>query len=329
MQTKLVNVVSQKLGVKRAVIAIDDTGLPKKGNESVGVARQYCGALGKVANCQNIVTLEAVSANQIHFPIAAQLYLPKHWIEQPERLEKTGVPQAHQVFQEKWRIALQLLETATLPFAVECVVFDAGYGEIRPFLTELDQRNYTFVGQVPESHSYWPNDIEVTSEQQPTGRPRKYPEIADKTNKASSAKRWGEQVKQWRSIRLASGAVVQAARFRVREVMAQAYYRPGPERWLVIEKLEDGTIRYWVSNAPRSTSLKQLVLWGHRRWAIEQSYQQLKEELGLDHFEGRSWMGLNHHLVLCFMAYCFLLLKRSKKSLRLPCQQSDVCFSNH
>jgi SRSO17 transposase len=168
VQTKLVNLVSQKLGLKRAVLAIDDTGLPKKGTESVGVARQYCGALGKVANCQSIVTLEAVTANQIHFPIAAQLYLPKNWIEQPERLQKTGVPAAYWRFQEKWRIALQLLENTTLLFAVECVVFDAGYGEDRPFSTELDRRNYTFVGQVPESHSYWSEDIEVTIEQQPT-----------------------------------------------------------------------------------------------------------------------------------------------------------------
>lgn len=169
--------------------------------------------------------------------------------------------------------------------------------------------------------SYWSIDVETSNRKMRTGRPRQYPEIADKTQKADSAAKWGQQVQQWQTVRLASGAVVQAARFRVREVTTQAYFRPGAERWLVIEKLEDGTIRYWVSNASASTSLKQLLTWAHQRWTIEQSYQQLKEELGLDHFEGRSWTGLNHHIVLCFMAYCFLLLWRRtkrKSMLTLP-----------
>lgn len=321
LQKRLVKVVTQRFHIKQAVIVLDDTSFPKKGKASVGVAPQYCGALGKVANCQSVVTLEAVAAGEIHFPITAQLYLPKTWIEAPERLEKAGVPKTYQTFQEKWRIALHLLDTAALPFAVECVVFDAGYGEIRPFLVELDQHHYTFIGQVPESHSYWSIDIETTNRKMPTGRPRQYPEIADKTQKAKSATWWGQQVRHWQRVQLASGAVVQAARFRVREVISQAYYRPGAERWLVIEKLEDGTIRYWVSNASESTSLEQLLSWAHTRWAIEQSYQQLKEELGLDHFEGRSWRGLNHHIVLCFMAYCFLLLWRRAKrkaALTLP-----------
>ena len=318
---KLVKLMCQRFCLKRAVLALDDTTLPKKGSASVGVAPQYCGALGKIANCQSIVTLEAVVTQQIHFPIAAQLYLPKSWIEAPERLQKVEVPKQYQRFQEKWRIALHLLDTAELPFAIECVVFDAGYGEIRPFLVELDQRHYTFIGQVPESHSYWSMDVETTNRQMSIGRPRQYPAIADRTEKAKSATWWGKQIKQWQKVRLASGAVVQAARFRVREVISQAYYRPGAERWLVIEKLQDGTVRYWVSNASQATSLKQLLAWAHSRWAIEQSYQQLKEELGLDHFEGRSWRGLNHHIVLCFMAYCFLLLWRRAKrkaTLTLP-----------
>lgn len=321
VQQKLVKLVSKRFRIQQAVIALDDTSFPKKGTASVGVAPQYCGALGKVANCQSVVTLEAVAAGRIHFPIAAQLYLPKTWTEAPERLEKAGVPKDCHTFAEKWRIALHLLDTAQLPFAVECVVFDAGYGEIRPFLVELDQRDYIFMGQIPESHSYWSIDVETNNRQQRTGRPRQYPEIADKTQKANSAAKWGQQVQHWQTIRLASGAVVQAARFRVREVTTQAYFRPGAERWLVIEKLEDGTIRYWVSNASTSTALPQLLAWAHQRWTIEQAYQQLKEELGLDHFEGRSWRGLNHHLVLCFMAYCFLLLWRRtkrKSMLTLP-----------
>jgi len=150
------------------------------------------------------VTLEAVAAKGIHFPIAAQLYLPKNWIEAPERLQRTGVPKEYQTFQEKWRIALHLLDTAEFPFAVECVVFDAGYGEIRPFLVELDQHHYTFIAQIPESHSYCPLDMETTNRRMPAGRPRQHDAIADKTEKARSAARWGEQIKEWQRIQLAS-----------------------------------------------------------------------------------------------------------------------------
>jgi SRSO17 transposase len=100
---------------------------------------------------------------------------------------------------------------------------------------------------------------------------------------------------------------------RVREVTAQAYYRPGPERWLVMEKLADDHIKYYVSNLPENVPLQQLLNWAHQRWTVEQGYQQLKEELGLDHFEGRSWRELHHHMVLCFMAYCFLTLVKHKR----------------
>jgi SRSO17 transposase len=313
--------VSKRFHIQQAVVALDGTSFPKKGTASVGVAPQYYGALGKVANCQSVVTLEAFIAGRIHFPIAAQLYLPKAWTEPPERLEKARVSKDYQTFQEKWRIAMPLLDTAELPFEIECLVFDAGYGKIRAFLVELGSRHHTFIGQIPESHRYWSIDVETNNRKMRTGRPRQYPEIAYKTQKADSAAKWEQQVHQWRQVQLTSGAVVQAARFRVREVTTQAYFRPGAERWLVIEKLEDGTIRYWVSNASASTSLRQLVTWAHQRWTIEQSYQQLKEELGLAHFEGRSWPGLNHHLVLCFMAYCFLLLWRRtkrKSMLTLP-----------
>lgn len=316
VQRKLVDVVSKRHGLKKAILIVDDSSLPKKGEASVGVAPQYCGALGKVANCQNVVTLQAV-AGRLHFPVAARLYLPQRWTDDRARLEHAGVPERYRQFREKWRIALELIDETQAPFSTECVVFDAGYGEIRPFLTELDKRELTFVGQIPEHHSYWPIDVELNNKQQPTGRPRRFPAIANKNSKARSAKEWGNRLKEsakWKKVRLASGALVQAAAVRVREVAHQAYYRPGPERWLIVEQLADGTTRYFVSNASKSTSLRNLITWVHSRWCIEQGYQQLKEELGLDHFEGRSWQGLHHHIVLCFMAFCFLILwKRSKK----------------
>lgn len=99
----------------------------------------------------------------------------------------------------------------------------------------------------------------------------------------------------------------------VREVITQAFYRPGKERWLVIEKLSEDNYQYYISNASPETPLKQIVLWAHERYKVEQGYQQLKEELGLDHFEGRSWRGFHHHITLCFMAYAFLVLLKDKQ----------------
>ena len=104
---------------------------------------------------------------------------------------------------------------------------------------------------------------------------------------------------------------------RVFEVIAEAYYRPGPERWLVIEQLDNGDFKYFVSNASRKTSLRTLASWSHSRWKIDQGYQRLKEEIGLDHFEGRSWISLHHHLTLCFMAYAFLLILQHKNQKKM------------
>ena len=134
------------------------------------------------------------------------------------------------------------------------------------------------------------------------------------------AKQWREQVeregREWRKVKLPlqRPKTVEVVALRVREAVAQAWRRPGPERWLLIERQNDGAVKYYVSNAGRRASVRRMVRWAHERWKIEQGYQQLKEELGLDHFEGRSWRGLHHHLTLCFMAYCFLqTVKEGKK----------------
>jgi SRSO17 transposase len=229
------------------------------------------------------------------------------------------VPPTKWQFQEKWKLALELLDHFRAELPYEAIVTDAGYGEIRPFLHALDQRQQLFVAQIPESHCFWPATVVLEERGKLGGRPRRFPMIADPQAQPLSAKAWRQQAEagklRWQKITLAlqRKKMVVVAAVRVRETTTQAWRRPGPERWLLIERHRDGSYKYYLSNAPPHTSVKQMVGWAHHRWQIEQGYQQLKEELGLDHFEGRSWRGLHHHLTLCFLAYGFLQLLRQKK----------------
>ena len=155
------------------------------------------------------------------------------------------------------------------------------------------------------------------------GRPRRFEAVADKQAQPLSARQWRLQLEaslaKWQEVKLGlqKKKKVKVLGVRVRETVDQAWRRPGPQRWLLIEQRSDGSHRYWVSNAGVKTSIKQMILWGHQRWQVEQGYQQMKEELGLDHFEGRSWRGLHHHLTLCFMAYGFLRLVQARKKSRV------------
>jgi len=307
-------------------LVLDDTSLPKKGKFSVGVAPQYCGALGKIANCQSIVTWHYSEIGKEHFPIVGELFLPQLWTKNKKKLKAAKVPDDRFNFLKKWQLALRLLDNISKDnMSFEAVVFDAGYGEVREFLKELDLRCLHFVAQIPETHSFWPIDTPVNFTNNALGRQRKYPEVASKELKPLSAKRWLEKLVQenvrWKKIKLnlKSKKYSEVISVRVRETISQAFYRPGPERLLVIEKIGSGQYKYYVSNVSEDISVDQVVLWSHERWKVEQGYQQLKEELGLDHFEGRSWPGLHHHITLCFMAYGFLILlkheAKGKKNL--------------
>ena len=306
------------------VLVLDDTSLPKQGRHSVGVARQYCGALGKVANCQSLVTWHWTGAG-LHWPLAAQLYLPATWTEDATRMAAAGVPPKAQRFQEKWRIALDLLTEIKpqLP-AYAAIVFDAGYGVIQPLLTELEKRREPYVAQVPGNVAAWPATARATLVQPAVGRPRQHAVVRDPAVKPRTMVQWRDQLlaepARWASVKLprADGASVRAIAVRVQASQRAARWRqPGAARWLLIEQLSDDTFKYYLSNLPADTPLTDLVRLAHQRWAIEQGYQQLKEELGFDHFEGRSWRGLHHHLALCFLAFCFLTRLRSSKKTDL------------
>lgn len=303
----------QRFQMKSAIYVLDDTALPKKGNASVGVAHQYCGALGKLANCQSLVSLQAVGP-RAHFPLAARLYLPKSWTDEPNSMARAGVPVEHQIFKEKWRIALDLIDSASKDCHPEVLLADSGYGSNRVFLGELDRRKIKFIAQCRRENTFWDADMPVAAASSPSGgRPRRYAQAADGRRKPKAAHEWGKTLFATQEnvtkvkINHKKQVVVEVVAKRVFQAVARSTKpRVGPERWLIIERLSDGTFKYYVSSFPPTASLKKMVRLAHQRYKVEQGYQQLKEELGLDHFEGRSWRGLHHHIALCFMAYDFL-----------------------
>src|SRR5579871_690082 len=178
------------------VLVLDDTSLPKQGRHSVGVARQYCGALGKIANCQSIVTWHW-AAPGLHWPLAAQLYLPAVWTDDPARMLKAGVPPAAQRFREKWRIALDLLEAMKpqLP-AYQAIVFDAGYGVVLPLLAELEKRGEPYLAQVPGNVAAWPAEATASVVQAAVGRPRRHAVVRDPAMHPLSMVAWRDRLLQ-------------------------------------------------------------------------------------------------------------------------------------
>lgn len=315
---KLKEKVVKEKGEEHGVLILDDTSIPKKGEYSVGVARQYCGALGKIANCQVMVSWH-YGGSKGHYPITGELFLPEEWTNNKERMIRCGVPDRRWGYKKKWELALELYRKMGLKDVPhEAIVFDAGYGEIGEFTGELDALGEKYIGRIPESHAFWPIDTElIYKNTSKRGRRRIYPVAKDRKRRPLKAKQWMEMLKSsgnWKTISVgtATGKKVKAIAVRVFRANTHAYWRPGEARWLIIE--QDGKeIKYYESNFPDRTKLKRMIKIVHKRWMIEQGYQQLKEELGLDHFEGRSWVGFHHHMTLTFMAYYFLQHLRDNK----------------
>lgn len=317
--------VARALALTDGVLILDDVALPKKGIHSVGVAHQYCGALGKTANCQSIVSWQ-LSSGPIHVPLIARLYLPKAWTTDDKRMDEVGIPLQAREFLEKWRIALVLLDELLGEVPWRSVTFDAAYGTNRDFLHALDERGIHFSGQVACDVTFWDGDARLdtdTSHKSGRGRKRSYPHIADRRLRPKSAKQWGDllfaDTKNIRTVTLplASGGKATYVAKRVYESVRRKHWVVGPERWLIIERLDDGSHKYYVASNPDLVSAKEALLEARERWKVEQGYQQLKEELGLDHYEGRSWRGLHHHIAMTFMAYDFLQtlrVDRAKKN---------------
>ena len=302
---------------------VDDTGFPKKGTHSVGVARQYCGQVGKQDNCRVAVSL-SVATWSSSLPIAYRLYLPKEWAEDSERREKAEVPKEVE-FQTKPEIALDQIRAAVAASLDGGVVLaDAAYGintEFRDGLTEL---NLPYVVGVQSSMTVWePGKQPLPAK--PRGKRGRPPRRLQRTtdHQPVSVKQLAMSLPStaFREITWREGTD-RKLRSRFAAVRVRAAHRdywkaePHAEQWLLIEwpRGEKEPTKYWVSTLPPITKLKALIRMAKHRWIIERDYEELKQELGLGHFEGRNWRGFHHHATLCIAAYGFLVAERNRFS---------------
>jgi SRSO17 transposase len=300
------------LGGDTSYLIVDDTGLPKKGTESVGVAHQYCGALGKQANCQVLVSLTLARCD-VFVPVGLRLYLPKSWVDDRQRCEDAKVPTTV-VYRPKWQIALDEIDrmrTAGLGF--RCVLADAGYGTCAEFRRGLSARGLQWAVGILSTQNMYADDVRVTMppKSKRVGRPRIHPKVAASPCSAEKfiAKHATFRRVTWR--KGTKGALSgEFAIVRVRPgdgaEATMGVHLPGDAAWLVCERLSNGDRKYYLSSLQASASRRTVVATIKARWACEQGHQQMKEELGLDHFEGRSWWGLHHHTLLTMVAFAFL-----------------------
>ena len=304
--TELARSADRLVGGADACLVIDDTALPKKGTHSVGVARQYCGALGKKANCQSLVSL-TLARDEVPVPVALRLFLPEEWFADPKRCERAGVPEAAVVPQSKGEIALaelDRLQAEGVRFGV--VLADAGYGCSAVFRHSLDARGLTWAVGIAKNQKVYDPDVRLVA---PGGRARKpVPDQEPREAEAVLA------ALPWRRVTWRQGTKgALAARFamtRVRvgdgPIWGNNRHLPGAEVWLVGEWRASGERKYYLSNLPPRTSRRALAGTIKARWVCEQAHQQMKEELGLDHFEGRSWTGLHRHALMTCIACAYL-----------------------
>lgn len=298
---------------------VDDTGFPKKGKHSVGVARQYCGQLGKQDNCQIAVSL-SIANEGASLPVAWRLYLPESWTDDPERRKKAKIPDEVS-FQTKPQIALEQIRAAIAAQTPTGVVLaDAGYGADGAFREGLSELALDYVVGVQSTLSVWrPGEGPLPPKAwRGTGRPPSRMRRSSE-HRPLSAKALAESLppEAWQTVTWREGTNTDlASRFAaVRLRPASRDYNRSeqrPEEWLLIEWPEGDTepLKYWLSTLPGDISLQDLVATAKLRWRIERDYRELKQELGLGHYEGRGWRGFHHHASLCIAAYGFLLSER-------------------
>jgi SRSO17 transposase len=306
---------------------IDDTGFPKKGHRSVGVHRQYSGTLGRTENCQVATSLH-VAGEHGSGCIGLRLYLPEAWTDDRERCSKAGVPEEVE-FKKKWELALDLLDQAlSWGLAKKTVLADSGYGEVPEFRDRLVEKGLRYVVGVPSNHLIW----------QPGSNPR-VPPRTGKVGRPRTQCRDGEALpiqigklvqgiprSRYKTVSWRSGSRAKMSSkflvFRVRPAEKHTKGRPpADEQWLICQwAASEKAPKFHFSNLPANLGIKELIRIAKLRWRVERDYQEMKGELGLDHFEGRTWRGFHHHATLCAVAHGFLALRRAL----FPPEQSEV-----
>jgi SRSO17 transposase len=330
LETELLVQADRLVGGSDAVLVIDDTAIPKKGTHSVGVAAQYASALGKTANCQTLVSL-TLARGEVPVMLALRLFLPESWTSKRARLERAGVPAEYRTARTKPEMALVEIDRAIAAgVRFGCVLADAGYGMSAPFRQGLTARKLAWAVGIPRHLKVYPANVQMIWPVAGRGRPRKrhVPDILSVAAEDVLANTTWQNI-SWRTgTKGKLKARFAAVRVRVADGPPQRIrdkgqqHLPGEEAWLIGEHRMSGEKKYYLANLPTKTPLRTLAATIKARWVCEQAHQQLKEELGLDHFEGRSWQGLHRHALMTMIAYAFLqhrrlaATRRKKKSQR-------------
>src|SRR5262245_21877298 len=338
VEAELLVQADKLVGGRDAVLVIDDTAILKKGKHSVGVAPQYCSTLGKVANCQTLVSL-TLARREVPIMLALRLFLPESWTSDPSRLKRAGVPKAYRKPRTKAEVALEELDrviAAGVRFG--CVLTDTAYGQSASFRQGLTDRELSWAVGIPRHLKVYSADVKMIRPTTRRGRPRQpIPHVGSRSEEDVLGKA------PWRKVSWRLGtkgklkARFAALRVRVADGPPQRIrdkgkqHLPGEEVWLVGEHRTTGEKKYYLANLPTQTDLRTLAATIKARWVCEQAHQQLKEEIGLDHFEVRCCRVLHRHALMTMIAYALLqhrrlaAAKRKKKNQRPTTPANSAC----
>jgi SRSO17 transposase len=317
----------ERTPARKGHLLIDDTSIPKQGRESVGVWRQYCGALGKVANCQVVVTTALRTRHSV-WPLGMQLFMPESWCDDEDRRERTRVPD-ELVHRTKPEMAIEQLDAAVATgFEITCVLADAGYGDSVEFREAIAQRGLKYaVGVGRTMKVFVDKPIFRVPRSGTMGRPKTQPQLAKGAPQPKTLEEIATKAptSSWKRIAWRKGTKGPLeADFLVMRVTPAHRWQCGREHeqvWLICERTlgKNSVRKFYISNLPTNYSAKRLIAITHERWAIEAHYRDLKQETALDHFEGRSFPGFHRHLALTALAYTFLEHERRRsKAGKLP-----------
>jgi SRSO17 transposase len=324
LEAALLKEADRLVGSPAGFLVIDDTALPKKGQRSVGVAPQYASSLGKTSNCQSLVSV-TLASRQVPVMVGLRLFLPEAWTDDSERMTRAQVPKDRQAALSKPEIAIEEIDRVIASgVRFGCVLADAGYGSSSSFREALSERGLLWAVGLSRRQNVYPATVAIIFPVAATGRRRQYhiPETPPVSAETMLSDETWHKIRWRRGTKGRLACLFAARRVRIadghkhRMLDNRMQCMPGDEVWLVGERRSTGEQKYYVSNLPADTTLKMLAAAIKARWVCEQAHQQLKEELGLDHFEGRSWTGLHRHALMTMIAYAFLQSRRLKAAGR-------------
>lgn len=316
LREELLRWVDQELGSAAGMLIVDESSIPKCGDQSVGVARQYCGATGKIDNCQTGVYLAYASAAG-HTLLDERLYLPAEWATDAYRRKEAGVPEGV-VFRTKPELGLELIRTVAPKIRHGWITFDEAYGKDPGFVSGLEEMGERYIGEVPKTCRGWLRRPKVQEPQAGRpGRQRRKPRVAPGQAKPRTVEDIAASLpaSAWKRLQFREGTKgTQVAHFARIRFVAERDDLPGPELWLMVERSCDQApyIKYYLCNAAPDCALLEMAQAGHNRWPVEDCFLRGKQEVGLDDYEVRGWRGWHHHMTLVMLAHWFLVLQKRR-----------------